>query len=324
MRDEPSIEQLERLIRAFREQGGSNAELSLLAQDVLHEYIPENAKKLEEIFSHDYHPSIQSIKDFQNKPEHPLKDAIKTTWKKRRVKYPVILISLFCLIFFILNLPMVIAKFQPVDTSVPTYEKVKEVVTPTTEKSAPLEPGEVIPNGNFLVVPKIGVNAPIVFASSTDEKTIQKALESGVVHYKGTASPGEAGNTFITGHSSNYWWSKGKYNYVFANLNRMAVGDQAKIYYNGNKYLYQVTETRVVDPKDVSVLGTTDIPTLTLMTCTPPGTSWKRLIIKLNQVSPVYKKPVIVERLQEVTQFKELPTTNSNIFLDWIAKLFNF
>jgi len=323
MKNEPSVEQLEKLIAAFREQGGSDAELSLLALDMLHEYLPQKIRKIDDIFSKEDHPSISKIKHFKSTPEHPLKEAIRTTWRKKRVKYPTIFISLFAIIFIILNLPFFVARFQPVDTST-TYEKVKEVIRPVTASSAPLEAGETIPNGNFLVVPKIGVSAPIIFSNSYNEAAIQKELLSGVVHYNKTALPGEAGNSFITGHSSNYWWNPGKYNYVFANLSKMAVGDQAKIYYNGNKFLYQVTEIKVVNPTDVSVLQGTDTPTLTLMTCTPPGTSWKRLIVKFNQVSPLYVKPIVVEKYQPVPNLGELPTTNSNVFLDWIGKLFNF
>ncbi len=322
MQNEPNIEQLEKLIAAFRQQGGSDAELSLLAQDILHEYLPQKRRALEEIFPKEHHPTIAKIKEFQAGPEHPLKEAIRVTWRKKKVKYPVILVSLFAVIFFVLNLPFFIARFQPVETA-KTYEKVKEVIRPVTDTSAPLEPGEVVPSGSHLVVPKLGVNAPIIFSNSFSESVIQEELKLGVVHYKNTAIPGTVGNAFITGHSSNYWWNSGKYNYIFANLSRMKVGDQAKIYHGGNKYLYQVTESRVVEPTDTSVLSGSDTPTLTLMTCTPPGTSWKRLIVKFDQVSPVYAKPIVVEKYQEVPGLDKLPTPNSNIFLDWIAKVFN-
>ena len=322
MHNEPNIEQLEKLILAFRNLGGSDAELALLAQDVLHEYVPNSNRSLDKIFSKEDHESISKIKAFKSSPKHPAKEATQATWHKKSVRYPIFFVSLFILIFAILNLPLLIARLQP---SIPEkqYELVKEIVRPVMDKSAPLEPGEVIPSGDYLVIPKINVNAPIVFTQSIDEQSIQNGLQSGVVHYANTANPGEVGNSFITGHSSNYWWNKGSYNYVFANLGRMSVGDQAKIYYNGNKYLYQVTGVKIVPPTDVSVLAQTATPTLTLMTCTPPGTSWQRLIIKLDQVSPLYKAPVIVGKYREVPNVSQLPNTNSNVFLDWVAKLLN-
>ena len=322
MPNEPNIEQLEKLIKAFKALGGNDAELSLLTQDVLHEYLPETNRSLAEIFSREDHQSISRIKVFKTDPKHPVKEALQVTWRKKKVRYPTIFILLFILIFGLLNLPLFIAWLQPVIPE-KQYELVKEVVKPVMDKSAPLEPGEVMPVGSFLVIPKIGVNVPIVFAQSIDETSVQDGLQNGVVHYVNTANPGEEGNSFITGHSSNYWWNKGSYNYIFANLGRLAIGDQAKIYYNGNKYLYQVTEVKVVPPSDVSVLDQTTMPTLTLMTCTPPGTSWQRLIIKLDQVSPLYKAPIIVEKYRELPSLNQLPATNSNLFLDWMAKLLN-
>jgi sortase (surface protein transpeptidase) len=103
----------------------------------------------------------------------------------------------------------------------------------------------------------------------------------------------------------------------------MIVGDEAKIYYNGNKYVYRIKEIIVVEPTDTSVLAQTDTPTLTLMTCTPPGTNWKRLIVKFDQIAPEYKAPVIVEKKQPVT-VTSLPNSDSNGLLDFIAKIFRF
>ena len=322
MKTEPTIAELEGLIEAFRSQGGSNAELALLTHDVLLEYLPTEEKSLKDIFPTEFHPSIEVIKNFKDDGKHPLKEAIQHTWHKRYVKYPIAFVALFVVIFVILNLPLFMAEFQTVKPSA-SYEDVKEVVQPVMAKSAPLEPGEVIPNGNFLVVPKINVDAPIIFSDTYDNKIVDTYLAQGVVHTLNTANPGEVGNSFIAGHSSNYWWIPGKYNYVFVNLDHVDVGDQAIIYYQGNKYLYQATQKEVVSPSDISVLYPTPTPTLTLMTCTPPGTSWNRLIIKFNQVSPEYKAPVVVEKVQKVPNLNSLPSTNSNIFLDWIGKLFN-
>lgn len=323
MKNEPTIEELEKLIAAFRDQGGSNAELSLLAHDVLIEYIPEKQRPLDDIFSKEDHPEISEIKKFKNNGVHPMKEAISKTWHKRYVKYPTAFIALFCVVFIILNLPLIIAQFQPSAPST-KYQEVKQVVQPVMAKSAPLEPGEVIPNGNFLVIPKINVDAPILYVNTYDETTIDANLSNGVVHEYNTANPGEVGNTFISGHSSNYWWIPGKYNYVFATLDRVNVGDQVIIYYQGNKYLYQAFEKEVVAPTDVSVLYPTTTPTLTLMTCTPPGTSWQRLIIKFNQISPTYIASKVVEKIQKVPSVNSLPSTNSNVFIDWIGKLLGF
>jgi LPXTG-site transpeptidase (sortase) family protein len=135
-------------------------------------------------------------------------------------------------------------------------------------------------------IPKVNVNAPIVFADSNVEANIQKDLESGVVHYAKTALPGEPGNAVIFGHSSNDWWEPGSYKFVFVLLDKLVVGDTFTINYNSKQYVYKVVETKVVEPTDLTVLNQTTDPELTLITCTPPGTSWKRLIVRSQQISP--------------------------------------
>lgn len=324
MKTEPTIHQLEELLKAFRHQGGTDAEINALAQDIIRDFRPEKIKPVSEVFGTGQHPSIRKITDFKQDPENPLREAWRRTWHRWYVKYPVSFISLFVTIFMISNLPLYWTKLQPTKSTAKEIVSSKVLVRPEMAKSAPLEPGESVPTTPTLVVPKLGVTAPILFVETYDEAIIEANLKNGVVHYYQTAEPGKVGNSFITGHSSNYWWEKGAYNYIFANLDKLAVGDQAKIYYKGNKFLYQVSNIKIVEPTDMGVLDQTSKPTLTLMTCTPPGTSWKRLIVSFDQIAPIYKAPTIAEKKINETQAPStLPKSDSNI-LDWIAKLFRF
>src|ERR1051326_7424289 len=59
-----------------------------------------------------------------------------------------------------------------------------------------------------VVVSSVGIDAPIVYVNVKSESAFQEALKSGVVHYPGTAMPGEAGDVYIFGHSSDYSWVK--------------------------------------------------------------------------------------------------------------------
>jgi len=153
--------------------------------------------------------------------------------------------------------------------------------TPSANQSSPF----ASLTDNQLYVPKLDVKAPIVWDSSFDEKAMLANLQKGVVHYGGTDFPSSThGNVFITGHSSYYWWDSGKYKTVFANLDQMNVGDQAALTYLGNVYVYQVFDKSVVKPTQTDVLNSTEKPILTLMTCTPVGTSLNRLIVKANLV----------------------------------------
>jgi len=324
MKNEPTIHQLEQLLTAFREQGGSNAEISALAQDIIRDFRPERVRPTSEVFGDGQPASIRRITDFKKDPKNPIREAGHNTWRHWYVKYPVTFLGLFVLIFAVTNLPMYFAKLKPTTSVKREVVAEKTVVRSETAKSAPLEAGEVVPVNPTIVIPKLAVTAPILFVETYNEATIQANLSNGVVHYYQTAVPGKVGNSFLTGHSSNYWWQKGDYNYIFANLDKLVVGDQAKIYYGGNKFLYQVTAIKTVEPTDMSVLEQTSKPTLTLMTCTPPGTNWKRLIVSFDQVSPVYKAPTIVNKADgTATTPSKLPTSDNNIFYDWIAKIFN-
>lgn len=145
-----------------------------------------------------------------------------------------------------------------------------------------------------LSISKIKVNAPIILMEWSDKATdseiqdkIQKYLEKGVGHYPGTALPGEIGNVFITGHSSNYSWVKGSYNYVFASLNDLEKGNKVIIYFNNTKFIYEVYNKEIISPKDnKDALKQSNDSILTLMTCTPTGTDLYRLVVRCRQISP--------------------------------------
>lgn len=153
---------------------------------------------------------------------------------------------------------------------------------------------EIAPPDNRLIIPAINMNVPIVEASDAAlrrrdfdmfDEDIQNALKYGVVHYPGTAKPGDMGNVFLTGHSSNLPWVESNYNAVFALLPRLHVGDEYSVFYGESLHHYRVTEKFEVSPKDVSVLAQpTDQRTSTLMTCTPVGTTLRRLIIRAIEI----------------------------------------
>lgn len=138
-----------------------------------------------------------------------------------------------------------------------------------------------------IIIPKINVEIPVVYdVTSVEEDVFQKALEDGVVHYKGTSYPGETGNTVIFGHSSNNILNRGKYKFAFVLLNRLEDGDTFILHQDGTRYVYRVNRKHVVVPTDLSVLNPTDKPSVTLITCDPPGTAINRLVVVGEQISP--------------------------------------
>lgn len=101
-------------------------------------------------------------------------------------------------------------------------------------------------------------------------------------HFPGSAIPGDVGNSFITGHSVLPQFNDPKnYRAIFTKLSDLEVGDDVYVDLNGQTLRFVVQYAKVVDPKDVSVLLPISAAgrNLTLMTCVPPGTSTKRLIV---------------------------------------------
>jgi LPXTG-site transpeptidase (sortase) family protein len=145
---------------------------------------------------------------------------------------------------------------------------------------------EVIPPDDRLVIPKLAVNVPLLFPPSSETDALLRELQNGVIHYPGTALPGKRGNVFITGHSSQLAWESGRYKSVFALLEKLEEGDTIIVYFQKTKYVYRVTDTKVVADDDLSVLESGNDHILTLMTCWPVGTIAKRLIMTATQESP--------------------------------------
>ena len=132
-----------------------------------------------------------------------------------------------------------------------------------------------------IVIPKIAANSNIISnVDAADEKEYLKALKRGVAHAKGTAFPGEGGHIYLFAHSTDYFWNVGVYNAVFYLLYKLEKGDEVNLFYKGKRYVYKVVDKRIVDPKQVEYLTRkTNREFLTLQTCWPPGTTWKRLLI---------------------------------------------
>ena len=140
------------------------------------------------------------------------------------------------------------------------------------------EPGAINQySDNTIVIPKIGVKAPILWDIASGQ--IMESLQNGVVHLGGTGRPGEKANTFLTGHSSNYWWKGGDYNNVFALLPELREKDEIYVIYHGKLEKYNVKQTIEVRKDEVSSYVASDNEQLTLMTCVPIGTNLRRLLV---------------------------------------------
>jgi len=131
-----------------------------------------------------------------------------------------------------------------------------------------------------LVIPALNIDAPVIAdVDGANQAAYDKALEGGVAQLKGSAKPGEGSNIFIFGHSSFYWYKPGNYKEIFRNLDDLKQNDEVILWYNSKEYQYQVTSKQTVEPDQVDATLPTREEQVSLMTCVPPGTTLRRLIV---------------------------------------------
>jgi len=125
-----------------------------------------------------------------------------------------------------------------------------------------------------LTYPKLDIFAATVEVNGSD-------LKKSAIHYPGTALPGNFGNSVIFGHSSLPFLYKPKNPItIFNPLVKAKLGDEILINYDGKTYHYQIKKISEVSPKQLEVLDQDySKKQLTLITCVPLGTYWRRLVL---------------------------------------------
>jgi sortase A len=131
------------------------------------------------------------------------------------------------------------------------------------------------PVGNRIVIPSIQVDEPIKEGSG-----IWVIHDGGTWRRPQTSKPSENGNTVIVGHRFY-----GDNISTFYHLDKVLVGQKLALYWDGQEYLYEVAETKVVDATALEIEAPTDEKILTIYTCTPIWTAKQRLVVVARPVS---------------------------------------
>jgi sortase A len=124
-----------------------------------------------------------------------------------------------------------------------------------------------------LAIPRLKL--AVMVREGADEGTLSRA----VGHIPGTALPGTVGNVGLAGHRDTF----------FRALRNIRADDTIELETTEGTYRYSVKSTRIVTPRDVSVLEASGGETLTLVTCYPfyyVGSAPKRFIVYATQVGP--------------------------------------
>ena len=130
-------------------------------------------------------------------------------------------------------------------------------------------------SANRLYIPKIDINLPYSTGGA-------ETMESGAWwRMPENGNPKDGGNfvlsahRFIMGLTPEQTWRKSP----FYSIDRLDVGDEIIIDYDGQRYTYQISQKYAVTPTAVEIESRTDEPQLTLYSCTLGGASDGREVI---------------------------------------------
>ena len=127
---------------------------------------------------------------------------------------------------------------------------------PLSEEMLSKLPQEASSQGSLLGrldIPALHLTTPII---DDDDSA---SLLRGAGHIRGTAMPGGLGNFVIAAHRDTY----------FRPLSGIKAGMAMQVVTRSETYTYVVDSFKVVNPEDVYVLDTGDVPQMTLITCYP-------------------------------------------------------
>jgi len=91
------------------------------------------------------------------------------------------------------------------------------------------------------------------------EGTEEPTLNRGAGWIRGTARPGELGNTGIAAHRDGF----------FRVLMHVQAGDRIELQLPDRTMVYRVSQTEIINPENIQVLLPQGAPELTLVTCYP-------------------------------------------------------
>ncbi|MEM9302752.1 MAG: class D sortase [Pseudomonadota bacterium] len=141
---------------------------------------------------------------------------------------------------------------------------------PSGEPATPTESADPAPTPATALLFLPGSDEPIPVLAGTSDR----ALDAGAGHIENTGAPGVAGNFGLAAHRDTY----------FRPLRHIERGHALRVVgRQGREFTYEVTETFVVEPTEVSVLAPTSEATITLVTCYPfnfIGSAPQRFIVK--------------------------------------------
>jgi sortase A len=116
-------------------------------------------------------------------------------------------------------------------------------------------------------IPAIGIDATVVMGDGWEQ------LKKGVGQHLDSANPGEEGNLVLSAHNDIF-------GEIFRNLDKLKKGDEIIIITQDRSFTYAVTDTVVVEPTRVDLMGSTNDKMITLISCYPYMVDNKRIVVQ--------------------------------------------
>jgi sortase A len=176
-----------------------------------------------------------------------------TMINKRLIGALISITLMFSGIILLLKIPYFYIHSQVIGTKLIKTEKAKTPIIETTTYHA-VSNVKAPSNGKLIgmiQIPSLSLNAPIL------EGTTTSVLDEGAGHLTTSVMPGEVGTSIIAAH--NVTW--------FNHVDQLKKGSPIQVQTNYGKFLFHVTETKIVKTGD-PVYNTTQ-PSLVLVACYP-------------------------------------------------------
>lgn len=139
---------------------------------------------------------------------------------------------------------------------------------------------------NRLYIPQINVDVATVEIVGSE----QASLEKGAIHRApASGNPKDGGNYVLAAHrfSMGVTPQQTRQKSPFYHIDKVTVGDQLYVDYDGTRYAYKVTEKRLVAPTEVSIEKKTEQPRLTIYSCTLSGARDGREVVIAEPIGTV-------------------------------------
>lgn len=157
-------------------------------------------------------------------------------------------------------------------------EKQNKLVDPFSYEQSAIDLSEYGIDNNvigYISIPKINIEVPILLGANTAN------MKKGAVHLTETSYPigGANTNSVIAAHSG---YGKAT---LFRHIDKIGVGDKIHIRNFKEELTYEVYETKIINPDDVSELEIQEgQDIITLITCHPYRVNTQRYIVKAKRV----------------------------------------